>query len=783
MTPKTVCIIGAGPSGLVAAKNLLHQPSGSESGFSVTVFDAQPRVGGLWPENKDDSAGLVHPLMITNQSRNTMQFSDLAWDDDAPQLPRAWHIGRYLQRYLNRYCAFEEEKFRLRLGWKVEKAVPILGDQGRRWKVTARSEDGVVSENEYDYLLIASGFFGKPALPDVPGLKGETKGIPVVHSSRYRDLETLLPNADGEGGKILVVGGQMSGVEIAGTIASHLSSTVNSPGPSKLPGADKYTIHHIIQRPIWVFPLVTTPVADSPAAPFLPLDLSSYNLANRPHPLTNSQGHITMDAARTVHGIYRTVLGTDQSEFSPLLVATERDLDAPPYLAVSDWYTDFVRSGLITLSHGRLDSVSGNTATVLPTFQSSEPTTVTDVAAIVLATGFEAAPSLSFLPDEIQQTLAVDPTNIDNTVLLGFHGTHHPEVPNLGFVGFYRSPYWGVMEMQARFLAELWTQQQQGRLSPSLQHALSSDTSIRRLAALRGDPRASQFPMGDYAFLMQEFAAALDMGTFMTVGDTPPLPRNGLPMDILTPARYAPAGLTAAQHGEVDRSLRQTHGAAMAGLAGGRFAARAVFRSLLGEWRLERDLVSKFPSHPSGHWSGTARFLLREGTEDGLRCVSGGGDNGAAGGGEEAYGDPGLEYLYIEEGNFTASSGLTFRATRRYIWRYDEKSDKLSVWFVRTGDKYGRDDPKREEEQRRADYLFHELDFAVPPGHKDGIYDEEKGWKATAGHLCVEDFYNVKYEFCFNAVNLKEWRLGYTVKGPQKDYTIDGLYTRKTAAS
>ncbi|KAG8157247.1 hypothetical protein KVR01_012955 [Diaporthe batatas] len=798
MAPKTVCIVGAGPSGLVAAKTLLHHAPGSDPGFSVTVYDAQPRIGGLWPVDKADGAGLVHPLMVLNQSRNTVQFSDLAWDSRAPQLPRAWQVGRYLQRYLRRYCAFEEDRFRLRLGWKVEKALPLDQEPGRRWRVTARSEDGVVDENEYDYLLIASGFFGKPATPQVSGLR-EAHGIPVVHSSQYRDLETLLPGASGDGGKILVVGGQMSGVEIAGTIGSHLSSAVNSAGPRRIPGIEKYKIHHVIQRPVWVFPLYTTPVVTSPAAPFLPLDLSSYNLANRAQPITNTQGHIGVEAAQTFNGIYKSVLGTDQSEFSPLLAHTDEDLASPPYLTVSDWYMDFVRSGLIELSKGKLSSISGNTATISPTSSESDSTHLTDVAAIVLATGFEAAPSLAFLPPEIQQKLAVDPSNLDNTVLLAFHGTHHPDVPNLGFVGFYRSPYWGVMEMQARFLTELWAQQQQqpgGRLSPSMQHALASDTSIQRFAALRGDGRASQFPMGDYPFLMHDFASALDLGIFMTAGETPPLPPAGLPMDILTPARYANKGLTPAQHAEVDRSLRQTNDTAVSGLAKGKFVARAVFRSLLGEWQLERDLVSRLPSHPSGHWSGTARFLLRRGTADGRKCAAAtnGGDQAPAHNDDDEVDkddddddDPGMEYLYVEEGTFTATNGMAFRATRRYVWRYDEAADKLSVWFARTGDGFARDDPRRGEEQARADYLFHEIEFLVPEGHARGDYsgggEGGEGWQARSDHLCVEDFYDVKYEFVFNAVNLREWRIGYAVSGPQKDYTIDGIYRRKSAGS
>lgn len=773
MQPKTVCIIGAGPSGIVTAKQFLRNLSGAV--FSVTVFDKQPRIGGLWPLERTDGAGLVHPLMVANQSRHTVQFSDLAWEDDVPQLPRAWQVGRYLQHYLERYCAFEEDRFRLRLGWNVTSARQDPKDE-QKWVVAAESDGGLRAEYEFDYLVIASGFFGKPAIP--PSLRAP-KGPPVIHSSRYRDLASLLPTANAEGSKILIVGGQMSGVEIAGTIASHLSSAANTPGTSKIPGVDKYTIHHVIQRPTWVFPLFTTPAPTRPAAPFLPLDLPSYNLANRPKPLVNHQGHITVESAKTSHNMFRGVLGTDQAEFSALLAPREDDMDEPAYLAVSDWYTEFVRSGLITLSKGKLEAVTGTTATITPSSEGQESYEVSGIAAIVLATGFEATPSLDYLPKEIKSKLEMDSANLNNTVLLDFHGTHHREVPNLGFVGFYRSPYWGVMEMQARFLSELWTQQSHGQLTASMQKALDQDNSIERFAALRGDPRVSQFPMGDYAYLMQEFASALDMEILPPVGLTPPLPHNGKSMNILTPARYVSKQATPAQQAEADRSLTQTYETALAGLTKGKFVAKAVFRSLLGEWQLERDLVSKLPSHPSGHWSGTAKFLLRQGTKDGRQCVKDDASNGTEEAGPEED-DPGMEYLYIEEGEFKMTNGLTIPATRRYIWRYDEKADKLSVWFVRTGDKFSRKDPRRDEEQMKADYLFHEVDFVVPEDYWErGADNSQKGWEAKAGHLCVEDFYDVKYEFKFQAVNLREWSLAYTVKGPQKDYTIDGTYRRK----
>ncbi|KAK0657010.1 hypothetical protein B0T16DRAFT_318577 [Cercophora newfieldiana] len=735
--PKTVCIVGAGPSGLVAAKSLLHDvPSGT---FDVTIFDQQPRIGGLWPSSKQDTAGLVHPLMLANQSKHTVQFSDLAWEDGDPEFPRAWQVGRYLERYSQTYC----RGVRLRLGTRVEKAEP-LSAPSQGWNISTVSDNGDIEEYTFDYLLVASGIFARSFTPPV---SPTGSSIPVLHSSQYRDLSSLLGNANGGGGKILVVGGQMSGVEIAGTIAGHISSAAHAPGSGYIPNTAKYRVHHITPKPTWIFPLFTSPKPTSSAPPFLPVDLVSYNLANRPKPLTNTQGHISRDAANSFHALFRTALGTDQSIFSPTVAVTEDETNNPPYLAMSDNYLEFVRSGLISVSRGKLESISDRVATVSPSNEK-----VDDIAAVIFATGFEAA--ASFLSPSILKTLSMCPTDLNNTFALAFHGTHHPSLPTLGFVGFYRSPYWGVAEMQARFLTSMWAAG--GPSSPTLpstmRDALDNDISIERTISLRSDPRASQYPMGDYAWLMQEFSTALGLEVSPCPENMPQLPPAGKAMDILTPARYPSKLLNESQQAGVTKSLEQTARTAIAGVCSTKFVSRAVFRSLLGEWKLERDLTSRLPSHPSGHFSGTARFLLREGTRDGREAQF---DNL----GED--GDPGMEYLYIEEGDFKASNGLTFRATRRYVWRYNDNTDRLSIWFVKTDD------------QKRADYLFHDVEFA-PPGDED----DGKGWRATAGHLCIDDFYDVNYQFRFGSINLKDWRLAYTVKGPKKDYTISGLYTR-----
>ncbi|KAI5859575.1 FAD/NAD(P)-binding domain-containing protein [Durotheca rogersii] len=766
---KRVCVVGAGPSGLVAAKTLLHDaPPGS---FQVTVFEAQSRVGGLWPTREDDVGGLVHPFMTTNQSKHSVQFSDLAWRDPSLEFPKAWQVGQYLERYLGEYGGAD-----VRLGHKVVRA-DLQGDGS--WEVQVESTGGSET-NLFDYLLVATGFFGRPTWPTHIAREA---GVPVIHSSQYRDIKTLLPNPHRSGHKILVVGGQMSGVEIAATIATDVSSATNSPGPKVIEEHEALSIHHIIHRPSWVFPLLTSPKPAASAPPFLPCDLPSYNLTSRPHPLKNSQGHITVDAATGLNNTYQFVLGSDQSEFSPELGIHGDQLHEQPFLAMSSWYMEFVRLGLIKIRKGKLSSFAGTVATLSPSNEE-----ISDVAAVVLATGFDPNPSLSFLPPSVLEAIAYSPAHPNLPVALAFHGTHCPSLPTLGFVGFYRSPYWGVMEMQARFIARLWTQARTSQ-PPEFQQALSSDDTIARTLALRADPRVSQFPMGDYAFLMQEFARALDIpiSPFGVI----PIIVSDKPMNILTPARYATAKQSSSprQKAEIEANLSATHDTAMAGIYQARFVAGAVFRSLLGEWRLERDLVSRLPSHPSGRFVGTARFLLRAGTADGQPLAPALSSAGACAGGnysgttaQKQVPAWGLEYLYVEDGTFTArdNPSLSFRATRRYVWRYDEARDKLSVWFTQT------DDPLR------ADYLFHEVEFLAPsavdpgteaggdgrPGPDGRAEDKTGGWQAKASHLCVEDLYDVHYEFNFRAVNLREWKLGYTVKGPKKDYTIDGVYRR-----
>jgi hypothetical protein len=320
-----------------------------------------------------------------------------------------------------------------------------------------------------------------------------------------------------------------------------------------------------------------------------------------------------------------TYLGTDQSEFgTPCLAIQGETRSKVPYVSVGDGYLEFVRSQKIKVMRGKVESGSENKLTIK---DGDDSHATDDVAAVILATGFDATPSLDFLPKEMLESLKFDPNSDAFPLELNMNSTINNKIPSLGFVGFYRSPYWGVMEMQARYLSKLWS----GNAKAA--SALAEDTTLDSMLQLRTDPRRAQFPMGDYAYLMESFS------TIMDIKRTGPEERTGL----VLPSRYLPDSASEAEKQEsktardiIDNTLHDS-------AKSGKYVARAAFRAMQGDWKLERTITSRIETYPSGTLSGNAFFKPRFPTEKGFD----------------------LEYLYLENGEFSAANGLKFGAKRR----------------------------------------------------------------------------------------------------------------------
>lgn len=424
-------------------------------------------------------------------------------------------------------------------------------------------------------------------------------------------------------------------------------------------------------------------------------------------------------------------LGTDQSEIGTDHLAITGDVRfEPPRLTASENYVEYVRSGDIKTIRGKVRSAVPDQPNAIIVEENGTQQIIDDVGAVILATGFDASPSINFLPQDILQHLSYDESSDKFPLALNIHSTINASIPSLGFVGFYRSPYWGVMEMQARFLGKLWSGDAQA------QKALESDDTLDKLLELRADPRVAQFPMGDYAYLMESFSTTLGIQRQEPSGD--PETRTG----IVLPSRYLYSHASETQKEQAALALSIIDSIFESSSTRGAFVAKAIFRSLQGTWNLSRSLKSSLSTFPSGTFTGTAKFLPRFPTAPSFDS----------------------EYLYIEEGDFATDTGMTFKASRRYVYRYREDTDTLSLWFVKTDDNLG------------VDYLFHEMEVLVPEAGRE--QRKRSGWKAKSSHLCIADTYDVEYEFKFRGVNVEEWRQEYSVKGPNKDYRIKNTYRR-----
>jgi hypothetical protein len=369
----------------------------------------------------------------------------------------------------------------------------------------------------------------------------------------------------------------------------------------------------------------------NPSPTFLPLDLVNYNLSWRPPgPIENTSGHVTSEGAQMVHGFMETYIGTDQTDLSKEISMTGSVRSEPPLLACSDHYTEFIRHKKIELVTGKVTRASLNTIEIVD--GSGNTQTISDIAAIVCATGFDASASLSFLPADILEELQFSPASEEFPLALNVHSTVNRNIPSLGFVGFYRSPYWGVMEMQARFLSALWSGDSKSA------KALEDDTTIDSMLKLRQDPRRAQFPMGDYAYLMESFASILSI-----TRQEPPSSPSDTKTGIVLPPRYLPSSASPSAQQEAKSSLEIIDRIFSSSASQGKFVARAVFRALQGIWHLDRKISSKLETFPSGSLNGTASFLPRTPTEKGKE----------------------MEYLYFEEGEFRPSWGGTMSAKRR----------------------------------------------------------------------------------------------------------------------
>lgn len=187
---KQVCIIGAGASGISAAKTF------KQHGISFDCFEKGSGIGGNWRYNNDNGLSSAYRSLHINTNRDVMSFSDFPLPKSLPLFPHHSQILRYFEDYVDYFGVRPHITFNT----SVEEVKRL--DDGR-WQVT--TDTGV--QREYEYVVVSNGHHWNPRYPNPP-FPGDFTGE-TLHAHYYKVPEQVMYK------DLLIVGIGNSAVDIA----------------------------------------------------------------------------------------------------------------------------------------------------------------------------------------------------------------------------------------------------------------------------------------------------------------------------------------------------------------------------------------------------------------------------------------------------------------------------------------------------------------------------------------------------------------------------------------
>lgn len=235
--PQPVCIIGAGLSGMTAAKALLDRD------VAFDWFEIGSSYGGNWRYDNDNHRSAAYASLYIDTSKDRFAFSDLPMPKAWPTYPHHTQVLEYLGKYIQANELGDHVSYR--------HEVTLVEPTGDGWMVTVRNlADQSVSANLYRSVIVANGHHWAPNLPETDGpFAGE-----IMHAQQYRTPEQFI------GKDVVVVGAGNTGVDIASELSWHAKSVTiaTRSGAHVLPRyvfgrpLDSYTTRSIAKLPLSV---------------------------------------------------------------------------------------------------------------------------------------------------------------------------------------------------------------------------------------------------------------------------------------------------------------------------------------------------------------------------------------------------------------------------------------------------------------------------------------------------------------------------------------------------
>ncbi|XP_024969787.1 flavin-containing monooxygenase FMO GS-OX-like 9 [Cynara cardunculus var. scolymus] len=250
--PKIVCVIGAGPSGLVAAREL------KKEGHKVVVLEQNHDVGGQWlydprldQDGKAIHSSIYESLRLTSP-REIMGFTDFPFLMKKGRDTRRFPGHKELLLYLKDFCEWFGLREMIRFNTRVEYVgIQDYGGLGKdlRWIVKSKLKDSdhKVVAQVFDAVVVATGHYSHPRLPSIKGMDAWKRK--QMHSHVYRVPEPFRDQV------VVVVGNSLSGQDISMelvNVAKEIHISAKSPAVSEglskvISKYDNLHLHPIIE--------------------------------------------------------------------------------------------------------------------------------------------------------------------------------------------------------------------------------------------------------------------------------------------------------------------------------------------------------------------------------------------------------------------------------------------------------------------------------------------------------------------------------------------------------
>ena len=191
-----VCVIGAGPQGLAALKNLLDLNDSGSKIFDAEILESRSSLGGFWCYSDDPRTLTTLKSTISNTSKWRNCYSDFpvneAWEmaeksGSIPTYSTQEETLMYLEQYSKKFGLEKHIRFDHRVCGIARSA-----DQ-KQWEVIVTLKKGRQPQIKlYDKVIVATGQNAIPHVPIIENIEQYTGE--VMHAASFKRCFILYLN-------------------------------------------------------------------------------------------------------------------------------------------------------------------------------------------------------------------------------------------------------------------------------------------------------------------------------------------------------------------------------------------------------------------------------------------------------------------------------------------------------------------------------------------------------------------------------------------------------------